>query len=328
MSAVPGGTVTHIRCGDDLREGLRVAGLGGRYLAVTDPLCRGPVPATGDLHAVRAAFLARAYGVDEAVERQRLEVTDRDLGAALVEGAAVLWFEHDSYDQLILARVLARIDAVGAFGASLVCIDRHPSHARFIGLGQLDPAELRALWPMRRAVTPELARLGTAVWPALRASDPSELAALAASGTPPLPPLAPALRRHLEELPWTGDGLGLTQRLVLRALVAGAANPGEVFRRLQDGLEPLPFLGDRMLWADIRELAAWRDPPLELMGDAPWPRRPLRLTAIGERLLAGTVDAASLGPAERWVGGVRLDDPAAWWRWNAVGGRLARETDA
>ena len=50
---------------------------------------------------------------------------------------------------------------------SLICIDRFPGVERFIGLGQLDPAQLASLYPSRRQVTAEqfaLYRLPARTW--------------------------------------------------------------------------------------------------------------------------------------------------------------------
>ena len=35
----------HIRCGHDIEESLRAAGIPGDFLAYTDPVCQGPTPA-------------------------------------------------------------------------------------------------------------------------------------------------------------------------------------------------------------------------------------------------------------------------------------------
>jgi hypothetical protein len=91
------------------------------------------------------------------------------LAAAHLYQLVVLWFEHDSYDQLILARCLAHFaDASRPARLELICIDRHPSVERFIGLGQLDPPALASLWPLRTPVTQAQLELGRAVWTALR----------------------------------------------------------------------------------------------------------------------------------------------------------------
>src|SRR5690606_22434436 len=90
---------------------------------------------------------------------------------------------------------------------------------RFIGLGQLPPEALRLLWEQRSPATPAQLSLGLTSWRALASGDPRALAAIVRSATPELPLLAPALHRHLRELPSVENGLGFTQQMALTMLV-------------------------------------------------------------------------------------------------------------
>ena len=58
---------------------------------------------------------------------------------------------------------------------------------------------------------PEHVRLARSAWDVVRGGDPRALARTAATPDERLPYLAPALRRLLEELPGTRDGLGRTR---------------------------------------------------------------------------------------------------------------------
>ena len=326
-TAIAAGTVVdtdlptlHIRCGSDIRERLRQAGFVGAFLECSDPLCQGPVPRDGDLLQARAGFIADAYGMapDAALAKLAAEHAGLEQAAATA-GRIALWFEHDPYDQLLLARVLASLARQRPVEIVLVEAGRYPGLTRFIGLGQLEPPALRTLWEQRRPIGPGQLRLGTAVWRALREPTPVRLHALAAGGTPELPAMAAALRRHLQELPWTGDGLSLTQRLALLGLRDGPRTAGEIFTKLHVVTEPLPFLGDLMFWAVLRELIALADAPVAVDAadvDLPWHRRRLALTAAGQAILAGRLDLLALAPPVRWLGGVRLDPATPCWRWD------------
>ena len=87
--------------------------------------------------------------------------------------------------------------------------------------------------------------------------------------------------------------------------------------------EPLPFMGDLMFWAMLREMASVASPPVMIdaaTGERRWPDRVLSLTPVGERLLAGTLDWMSLDPPERWLGGVRIAPGAPASRWDETRG--------
>lgn len=314
----------HIRCGSDIRETLCAAGFSGDFLEYADPVHDGPLPDVPDLIAVRAHVLAsgpgRLMGFSEADCLAGLRLAEQRLSAAHRYQRVVLWFEHDSYDQLILARCLARL-AERPLPAclELICIDRHPDVPHFNGLGQLGPAALARLWPARKAVTSEQIALGQAIWAALRQPDPTGLQAIAETGTPALPIAAPALWRHLRELPGAVDGLSLTQRLVLNILAEAPMPIDQIFAAMVNGREPLVFMGDTGFLGTVEAMARTGPPVLTIeRGEQPFPRL-ATITEIGRQVLAGHVDYVSLGPTERWVGGVLAD---GLWRWDETSGRV------
>ena len=80
------------------------------------------------------------------------------------------------------------------------------------------------------------------------------LAALAREASPDLPYLAAALGRLLEEWPWVGEGLGRSERQILRAVAAGARTPSEVFLATVR-MEEAPYSGDTWIFTRIDDLA-------------------------------------------------------------------------
>ena len=227
----------HVRCGSDIPASLRDAGFAGDFLEYSDALCQGPVVDDAGWLDRRADFLTQAYGPGVGRGRKEIAVglvraeTDLQAAASRYE-RVVLWFEHDSYDQINLSRCLAQFAATPPARLEMVTLEHYPGAMRFIGLGQLPPEALRLLWNDRRPVTPGQARAGAAVWTLFRRNDPTKLAELVASGIPELPYLARAMRRHCQELPWTTDGLSLTGRLILQSLADGPRTIGELFRIL------------------------------------------------------------------------------------------------
>jgi len=318
----------HIRCGDDIVDRL-AAVVPGTVLGLVDPLCEGPLPTgmTGEeLVCLRAQWLASRLGLEPADVTARLTEDAARLAEAGRYDELVLWFEHDLHDQVVLAFVLTRLRLLGLGGGltgglagqrvSLVCIDRHPSVARFVGLGQLEGADLAALFAARQPVTHAAFDLAEVAWQALTAPDPAGLLALLGTECAALPFLPAALGRHLRQFPWRADGLALTEWLCLDVIDLGISRPEEVFRHVS-AREPAPWLGDRMFYPWLSGLAAEPAPLLTISG-GPWPDgAELALTGEGRAVLLGRAHAFDLRPLRRWVGGVYLGEEEPRWVWDA-----------
>jgi len=314
----------HIRCGSDIGPVLKEAGFGGDFLEYSDPFCQGPVVKDADWLARRAAFLTRAYEL--TVGRGGEQITfNLETAEARLQSAArdyervVLWLEHDSYDQLVLARCLAQFAEMPVRRLELISVDRFPGSVRFVGLGQLPPEALSLLWRERRPLSQRQVLAGGVIWDLLRAPDPTALAQAANVELDGLPHLPRAIRRHCEELPWVRDGLSLTERLVLELIAERPRTVGEVFRDLTLEREPLPWLGDTMLWFVVESMKRVREPVFTgafADGDRRWAREWLTITEVGRAVLAGAVDWLSLAPPERWLGGVQIQPAAPCWRWD------------
>ena len=314
----------HLRCGSDIQQRLMIAGFLGDFLEFADPFCQGPVTSETDLSLFlerRVEFIANAYGIALNDARQRLTQEYARLGQSHAYPRVVLWFEHDAYDQLILAYVLRQYcQTQGPAQLELICVNQFPGVERFLGLGQLSPEGLRLLWDTRRSVTPKQLELGKAVWQALTASSPMALVKLMKTGTVAIPTMAAALRRHLQELPWIEDGLSLTERLTLQILADyGPSAAGRVFTTLTQEREPIPYLGDTMYWRVLRELSQPPNPLIAVLSDPTpesWPKRQLTLTQLGQDVLSGQAHRLHTSAINRWVGGVRLLSGEALWCWD------------
>jgi len=303
----------HIRCGSDIQHGITLAGFTGQFLEFADPFCQGPVPAGPheEMLAARAQFVADAYGIDlkDAQARQAREY--EALAAAADHKHVVLWFEHDPYDQLILAYLLKHFSEVaGPQKLDLICVDQVPGVPGFTGLGQLAPELLIWLWENRRSpVSRPQTDLGQEAWAAIRNPDPRKLLSLSGDPTPAVAQMGPALRRHLQELPATRNGLSLTQSLTLQILSDhGAMTGARLFGLLMRDYEPLPFLGDLMFWHTLVDLQNSTTKPLDVaQTHLPWPKRMVDISVYGADLLSGKRDFLSTYRGIRWVGGVCID---------------------
>lgn len=326
----------HLTNGDSAANGLR-AGVPGAVATWADVLHEGPVPALAPaaFADVRARYLSlRGYAPLEGARRAfaRQEAALDDVGR---HDETVLWFEHDLFDQLLLAQLLDRlVDTPRTGRLSLVCIDRFQGVDRFLGLGQLSADQLASLLPARREVTEIDLAEGRQAWQAITAPRPDQLVEAAASASVGLPFLAPALQRLLAEYPNTETGLSGTETTIARLVSERPATGRELFAALTR-VEPAPFLGDAPFFAALLDLATARRPLLAAL-NPPWlpgtgdrsgvlaamGSTPVSLTEFGHAVANGRADAVDANGIDRWIGGVHLEGARAAWRWNAGQNRL------
>ena len=302
-----------------------------------DLLHEGPCPAVdGDAwYDARARFLADGFGAAFEETRAGLAETDRAIAGA---GELVLWFEHDLFDQLLLLRTLDLLARAGSTSAgrvgsdpaprvSLICIDRFPGVARFIGLAQLTADQLATLEGTAVPVIAGHYALARDAWRAFRSPDPAELVDLArrldaargasSEGGPVLPFLGDALLRFLAEYPSVANGLSRTEALALDALLDGPLTAGALFSATQAG-EAQPFLGDLTFFGNLDRLAAARAPLVTVDGDGERRLRRIGITGAGREVAAGRADHVQLNGIDLWRGGVHLSgSDRSPWRWDA-----------
>ena len=132
-------SLLHITSGESAGNTLRQTTLGGAVLSWQDVLHEGPVPALPrqKLLQTRARFLAGCGWGSRQALLSSLERRDRQLLETLRDNLqAVLWFEHDLYDQLHLLDVLALAHTEEA-APELIVIGSFPGKRSFAGLGEL-----------------------------------------------------------------------------------------------------------------------------------------------------------------------------------------------
>lgn len=310
----------HIRCGHDIMHKLALAGFVGDYLAFPDPYVMGPVPRTETLNefvSIRANYLSKWFDSPGAAQNA-LAAEYASLEQATSYERIMLWFEHDSYDQLSLAKLLEFFSKAADRPKEIkfISITGFPGIEIFNGLGQLPPEALRVLWSQFTVVTEEQFKLGEQVWDALTEPNPLALSSLVDSGTPAMPTMAPALQRHLRQLPSVANGLSLTEQLALQILnEKGSMNAGRLFGWYTNHYEPLAFLGDMQFYEILEALAGARHPALTITrtGKSPidWN---VALTDFGNDLLINKRDWISANNPDRWVGGMHIADGAQTWR--------------
>ena len=255
----------------------------GSILPWRDVLHEGPVRAGLSLEALsveRTRFIAAAGWGSLSEVQATFEARDAAFRRAGEHDEIVLWFEHDLYDQLQLIQVLDGLSGLRGPPISLVC------EAEYVG--NMAPERAAELFALRNPVMRRHFQEAQAAWAAFRSANPRDLEKLKATS---LPFLAAALRRHLEEFPWTSDGLSRTERAIVQALSGGPRSFLEIFRSIEE--EPA-FLGDVVLTWHLRRLE--QEGLIQQRGDA-W-------SSTGKERRQRL---------PRWLGGYEVKDEALRW---------------
>src|SRR5580765_4158321 len=322
----------HVANGTSTTRTIRAAGIPGLRSQWADVLNEGPVPgglADEELVAVRERFLV---GPDANLEDEH-ENSLRRWRAAIDRhesyDEAILWFEHDLFDQLNLIQLLTwvRGRVPAAKTVSLVCIGSFPGRPTFKGLGELAPDELASLVETRRPVSEAQYALAERAWSAFRASDPEGLDRLWHSDLQALPFLSAALRRFLEEYPWTRDGLSRSERRLLELADPGPTDLIAAFPRMSEG-EKAYFITDGSIRSLVETLS--RTTPALLTYDAGASTAgqvlhgAVAITNAGRDVLAGRLDRIAACGLDRWYGGVHLQGNGPMWRWEDQAERIRK----
>jgi hypothetical protein len=268
----------------------------GSILPWRDVLHEGPVRAGLALEALsreRAAFIAGAGWGKISEIKTFFKERDAAFRRAGEHDEIVLWFEHDLYDQLQLVQVLdglaAQFELRRGPPISLVCEAEY--------LGTMAPERAAELLSLRNPLARKHFQDAQAAWAAFRSSNPRDINPGKQTA---LPFLGAALRRHLEEFPWVGDGLSRTERQVIQVLKDGPLSFPDLFRETQRLEDPV-FLGDAVLAWHLRRLA--EEGLVEQREDS-W----ALLSTVRRRRLP------------RWLGGCEVKDESQ--RWDPASGRL------
>lgn len=307
--------IVHVTNGDSTADTLSLAELPGEIRVWADALDEGPLlPVSDDEHYRARAEHWKSRGFDDG--EAKLRKYDADLDEAARAEEVILWYEHDLFDQLALIRILSRIARKGLPQTlTIVSIDRHPAIPNFLGLGELEPEQLAALWPQRAPLSRDSIDEAITTFIALTAADPRGLPFLARR-VKALPFLAGAIERHLEEFPDPTSGLSRTERQVLAAIARGEGSPSALLAG-SHATDPRYPMTDSYLVATLASLAA-----ASFIDGAPTTTTGLAsaaptVTALGRQALAGAIDRVHEVGIDTWRGGVHLTGKGPVWRWDS-----------
>jgi hypothetical protein len=332
----------HVANGTCTTRIIEAAGIPGACSLWADPLYEGPVPggmSDSELLELRIRFLGAPADVTSiawAGSDPSLDpINDLRQWRAAIErhdsyDELILWFEHDLFDQLNLIQLLTWVHdrLPAAKPLSLICISTFPGRPDFKGLGQLTPDELASLLETRQPVSGPQFEVARRAWQALREPTPEALEQFRRDDTSPLPYLAAAITRFLQEYPWTTDGLSRTERRLLEVANGDGIALWKAFPRMHEG-EQVYYVTDSSLAGMAEALSRTSPPLLTLDRSGSTEGRVLRgtvaLTDTGRSVLAGQVDRITTCGIDRWLGGVHLQGRSTVWRWDVSSQRVVRD---
>ncbi len=323
-------TMLHIVDGESVAGTLRQATLPGEVGIYGDLMYEGPAPAGLDPQSwrnVRSEFLIRERGFAPKDALAWLEASSLTLDEAPKHEEVILWLDHRLSDQLILIKLLDSFSRWKRKESqlSLICVGQYPGIRDFVGLGQLTADQLTSLFDTRLAVSDAQVRLGSVAWSAFTTPDPTAIERLLQEDTSPLPFLAAALQRHLQQFPSVDSGLSRTERQSLSILrERGSLSAIKLFFAVQQTEDPL-FMGDLSFFGLLKDMASVPHPLIEIesvsqvateVDLSSIARLPIRITETGERVIEKQLDHIRLNGIDRWLGGVHLTGQAVTWRWD------------
>ncbi|MNC04237.1 hypothetical protein D3C75_516710 [compost metagenome] len=334
----------HIVNGDSVGNMLKQGIVQGDVLVWREVYSAGPnfVNSAGDQErAFRAQALEQSMGIPSAEYIAGCAEQEEKLHGFSRYEEVVLWFEHDLFDQSMLAYLLHwfKGQRLGRTRLSLLCIGEFPGIELFHGLGQLTPEQLSTLNGTWRSIGNEELELGSELWQAYAAAESDHMAdllelrkdQLAASA---LPFAYPAFLAHLSRLPSVENGLGIVEQTTLHKVRGGAETPMKLFRQVTDELHMLG-MGDLEYWLYLRGMVQGANPLLHIDGAEAadnWDfrqvpdflNRKVTATTLGGQVLDGSEDRVAAQGIDVWYGGLHLLGHSVPWRWDSLAQRPVR----
>ncbi|WP_379141391.1 sigma-70 family RNA polymerase sigma factor [Paenibacillus sp. sgz500992] len=337
-----GRNILHIVNGDSVGEMLKQGIVQGEVLVWREIYSAGPIfvnPAGSSERIQRAGVLEKTLGIPSTEYIAGCEAQEAKIREFKRYDEVVLWFEHDLFDQSMLAYLLHwfKGQKLGSTKLSLLCIGEFPGIELFHGLGQLTPAQLGTLSGTWRGIGRKEMELGSDLWRAYASPDPGTMADLLEErrgelSASALPFAYEAFKAHLSRLPSVHNGLGIVEETTLQAVRHGALTPMELFPLVSDKLHRLG-MGDLDFGRYLHTLVYNRQPLLTIEGAEGntdfrqiaefWGRR-VAITELGERILDGLADRVEVQGLDEWYGGLHLEGHTVPWRWDSSSGSLVR----
>ena len=253
------------------------------------------------------------------------EIQGKDLGLIdLCERCETieLWVDPEPNAQLTLIWLLDYLRRHGKTASKLTLVQADAA------IGGHLPEQV-ATWRLPAVkILNDHVETASAAWQAYRAATPQDWFNLLGKDLSVLPQLRKAAVELLEELPLDTTGLGATEMRMLELISEGNAGPFDVFpgdrkrnKRRVFGYWEVGCLLDGLAHCSAPAVAGLDEGPftLEMHDDRNrhdrYKRSRLKLSALGEAILAQAEDFSRHNPIQRWWGGTELINDRLW-RWD------------
>ncbi|MDN5199739.1 DUF1835 domain-containing protein [Fulvivirgaceae bacterium BMA10] len=308
----------HILNGDGTYYAFKESGIQGDVMIWREALACGPVDkevASETFWKTRSEFITKSYDglmsdgptIDDYIRKTKQEFEKLQNIDQYQE--VILWFEFDLFCQINMIAMLSWLwqNHRDHSNLSLICIDQHPNHPDFRGLGQLTPEELAGLLPKKIALERADLKFAHNVWNAYAGSEPNKmLEVLSEQHHEKFPYLKKAIEMHLKRFPSIKTGLNVQQTNLLGIIKMGVESK---HRLIGEALKQDKFygFGDTQYFIESSRLS-----PLINEGDT------LSLNDLGESVLSGKQDFLSVSRHIEHIGGAKNID----YRWDEVSNTL------
>jgi hypothetical protein len=230
-----------------------------------------------------------------------------------------LWSDPEPNAQLTLIWLLDYLRRHRKTASKLTLVQAN------VGIGGHPPEEI-AGWRLSAVkILNDHLEAASASWQAYRQSTPQHWFNLLGEDLNVLPQLRQTVLELLEELPTDPTGLGATEMRMLDLISAGNAGPFDIFpghrkrnQRRVFGYWEVGSLLDGLARSPAPAVSGLDEGPftLEMHDDVNrferYKRSELKLTALGEAILARTEDFSRHNPVHRWWGGTELTNDRLW----------------
>jgi hypothetical protein len=287
----------------------------------------GPLPSEAEL----VMLLARHEAADHwlwnvyrkyfgKIDRNEIGLIDFCERSETIE----LWIDPDPSAQLTLIWLLGYLRRHEKIASRLTLVQAETS------IGDKSPKRLAKCKPAAVDVANDHFEIADIAWQAYRTPTPQAWFDLLNRDLSILPRLRTCVVELLEELPQRVTGLGATEMRMLELIAEGDTGPFDVFPGYKKRNERRVFayweigtLLDRLARCSVPAVSGLEEGPFtsELHRDRSrrerYKRSKLKITALGEAILAGTEDFSRHNPVHRWWGGTELTNDRLW-RWDSA----------